>query len=151
MKKFFIISLMMVLVCSAFAHEAHKENTTAVYGTVGTFVLYFNAGINVERKIWDPGYLLLDELWLHGGFNGWKVMDKNGVSAVLSIHALTGKKMLHFEYGLGLTYIPGSATDWVVFPSVNFGVRYQKPGNSLILRTGIGFPEIAYLSAGYAF
>ena len=136
---------------NGFAKAPSGQSKTALYGTVGSFAFYFNGGIGVERKMWEPGHSLLNELWLFGGFNEWKIMDKNGISVVASFHALTGKKVMHIEYGLGLTYLPGGATDWILFPSPNLGVRYQKPGKSFVLRTGIGFPEIAYVSAGYAF
>mgnify|MGYP006285113131 FL=1 len=78
-----------------------------------------------------------------------------------SLKLLTGKKNNHFELDVGGTalfmfsyYEDEDEPDlWqtLYLPHINFGYRYQKPGGKIVLRTGLGFPEFAYLGIGLAF
>lgn len=61
----------------------------------------------------------------------------------------TGSKKSHFEMTLGAITFPLS--DWFTLPAGTFGYRYQKLGGGFIFRTGIGFPEVLFISFGKSF
>jgi len=58
----------------------------------------------------------------------------------------TGSKKSHFEMTLGAITFPIS--DWFTLPSATLGYRLQKIGGGFVFRTGVGFPEILYVSFG---
>ena len=60
---------------------------------------------------------------------------------------LTGSGSRHFEAKAGILYLPTEG----VFPSGAIGYRKQKTGSRFIFRTGIGLPDLLYLSWGYSF
>lgn len=63
-----------------------------------------------------------------------------------SVQWLLGRKNFQLETGLGVGLGFENAE---VFPDFEVGLRYQKSKPGLILRAGLGFPELIYFSAGY--
>lgn len=56
------------------------------------------------------------------------------------------------QSNMDLSTSPPKKSDFYYFwPAGSIGYRYQKPGGYFVFRTGIGFPEIFYLSLGVAF
>ena len=84
---------------------------------------------------------------------------------------ITGKSKRHhieFNAGLGWLYMqspksgfgPFTSTPFMSSPSTersyfiqvaNIGYRFQVPDNGFVFRTGVGFPELLYVSFGMAF
>ncbi len=63
---------------------------------------------------------------------------------------LTGNRASHFELSGGIVY--SLRGEYGLFPlSVNSGWRFQKPNKHFLLRLGLGWPDILYLSLGASF
>ena len=152
MKKTIIMLLAIVMCVSAFSEETVEKNKTTVYATIGYGLILTSTNINCERLLWKPGTAFFNELWLRGSFGVFTgIFDIDGYSAVMSVQSLSRGKKLHWDLGLGFTYSHGMTTGKGLLPAGNIGLRFQKPDDSLLIRAGVGFPEFAYLSAGYAF
>ena len=150
-----LLMIVMLLLSAVSAQETDipepqiKKNS--VYVTGGIFILYYNIQLNYERVVWEPDLLLLKTVSIKTGAGWWETLRSKGTSYSLSLSAMSGKRDWHFEYALGICYFPDYFVDLKFIPAVNGGLRYQKPGNSFIFRVGVGLPEFAYLSIGYAF
>ena len=151
MKRAFFISLILIL-SFAFAQETPPvQSKNAVYVTGGIFIVYYTVQFNYERVIWESDIPLLKSISIKGGAGWWETWVSKGTNYTLTFSAMSGKQDWHLEYALGVCYSPDYFVDLKFIPAVNFGLRYQKPGNSLIFRIGVGLPEFAYLSVGYSF
>lgn len=144
---------------SAFSQELKKNS---VFGNVGVVIPLFggSASISYDRSIFITqddtdirGKISIGHLGVIGG--GWNYQS-------LTIGMLTGKRNSHFELYAGAAfnqYKPSSSpgntlkekSSIGIFPAGNIGYRFQKPDGWFIFRTGIGFPDLAFLGVGVAF
>ena len=141
-------------------HVAPAKNV--IYGSAGFLGLGGSASINYERLVFSIQKKAHIDAYIHGSYGAYSVWYSSGNFFDVSLQWLWGKKNSHLEVGLGLLvmgdeYFDGSTwTDKQKFelndyPFANVGYRYQKPGGSLVFRTGIGVPDGIYISLGWAF
>ncbi len=113
--------LLVYLSTGGFTTSAHAEKLLTAKG-VNT--VYANVGIG---EIYDSSTQLY---------------------SAVSLQWLLGRRNIQFESGLGVG-IGFEETE--LFPDFELGLRYQKPKKGWLLRGGVGFPELIYLSLGYGF
>jgi hypothetical protein len=142
--------------------QEHKTDTiptglkkNAVYGSItyisDGYIGFRGLSINAERMLWNTGGFI-NSIWIR--FGDWG--GGHGTHLIGGITALTGSRASHFEVNLGVaSFRSKNNTEEVVekdvFPAAALGYRFQKPGDNLVFRTGIGFPERLYLSFGFCF
>jgi hypothetical protein len=82
--------------------------------------------------------------------------DEGNIFCVTFNRLNNWKKNSHFDWGFGIVVesirkVSSSSLGGVkVFPAGNIGYRIQTP-KGFLFRTGVGFPEAAYLSLGFTF
>ena len=143
-----------------------------VYGTYGLVTI--NGAY--ERLIATPKEKrFFTSYWTKIGYGYWsEPFGGRGNNFSLSATALTGSKNNHFEMNLGassffdrLNYDIGVSNSMIIVggsgitppksdyrfirPTGAIGYRFQKPGGHFVFRTGIGFPDVVYLSLGFCF
>ena len=150
MKRLSLILFAMILFASGFAQEPEKENKNAVYLTVGSI---FIIDISYERMIWNPNRNLLGELRLRGSVGYMSTFYNPGHNARLTVHALSAGEVLRWDFGAGVIIYPeyNYTRPFELSIACSAGMRIYDKSNSLLLRFGIGFPELLYISLGYAF
>ena len=151
MKRLILILFTMIICTSAFAQESEKENRNVVYLTIGSFL---NVNISYERIIWKPDFNLLNEVSLRGNIGYFSFISgyAEGFYSSGTVQVLSAGEILRWDFGAGLTIKPA----YYIYPSklvlvANAGMRVYSKSNPLILRFGVGYPELLYISFGYAF
>ncbi|WP_405384147.1 hypothetical protein [Maribacter sp. LLG6340-A2] len=142
-----------------------------IYASAGTLGLWFTASANYERKLFSTDNKFYANYYLRACAGASASWGADGPYGSLSLQGVYGAKKSHLELGLGLSALfdkgnydndisyanyfnepdpsRGDYTDWL--PAVTIGYRYQRPMGGIVFRTGIGFPDGAYLSLGLAF
>ena len=145
--------------------QVQPEVTSAknvIYGSAGFLGLGGSASINYERLVFSIQKKAHIDAYIHGSFGAYAYWYNSGNFVDLSLQWLLGKKNSHLEVGLGLlvmgdeyfdgsTYSDKQKYELNDYPFANVGYRYQKPGGSLVFRTGIGVLDGIYISLGWAF
>lgn len=129
--------------------EDYKKNL--IYGTAGFVFVYGTAIINYERILAEsPRFFSI--LGARFGTGRWLYWDDEGFNYFATLQAATGHKKGHFEIGGGFALTDISHSSRSLFlPCGNIGYRFQKPGGNFVLKTGVGWPESVYFSAGVSF
>ncbi len=127
-------------------------NKNAVYGNIGSAVLYWTTTGYYERLIkQNMGGNSNISSFAKIGFGGYATWGIGGNFLLAQIGLLTGAKRHHFEISAGPnSYLNGDLKGFR-FYSALMGYRIQKPGGNFIFRTGIGLPEALYLGLGVSF
>jgi len=129
---------------------SRKETNNAVVGSAGTALVVSEVSIAYERKLVSFEKREVSSLWVKGRvtrFTGRLIQD--GASFVdLSAMALLGKRNSYTEISAGIGVFPAESS---VYPTGSVGYRYHRSRGGIILRTGVGFPEIFYVGIGYGF
>lgn len=127
-----------------------KEAMNAVVGSAGTVLVVSEANIAYERKLVSFEKREVSSLWLKGKFTRFTGrLNQDGASFIdLSAMALLGKRSSYTEISAGIGMFPAQSS---VYPTGSVGYRYHRSRGGLILRTGVGFPEIFYVGIGYGF
>jgi hypothetical protein len=153
MKKTFIISV-LIIVSNSLA-TAQEEKIDSIKINLNKNSINFSYGIASAHLSYEKLYKSKGKVF--GGRNSTIVdFGLGGVGAwegavpyiISRFGILTGSGSRHFEAKAGILYLP---TEGVLFPSGAIGYRKQKPGSHFIFRTGIGLPDLLYLSWGYSF
>ncbi len=142
------------------SYGLHKNS---IYGNVGmAFPLVSGAAsISYDRSIYRAADHSDIRLKLSVGYLGAMMAGSYNYQS-LSVGLLTGSHSNHLELFAGVALnqhhmpsnSPESEQDKVekgLFPIGNIGYRFQKPQSWFIFRTGIGFPDLAYVGVGVAF
>ncbi len=84
------------------------------------------------------------------------IVSDLGQSYMLGAVALTRKGISHLEVGAGLQLVNGKAEygreGLFLSAEINIGYRLQRLNNSsFVFRIGVGYPQLLYISTGYAF
>ncbi|MGL5890705.1 MAG: hypothetical protein ACRC3B_12510 [Bacteroidia bacterium] len=130
----------------------------------GTLLIFNTVGIGYEHLLVSNGSLRL-YAGAGGAFSAFGLVDlTEGLYGFLNTHLVTGSGQNHFETALGafwyadFSYLSSSNNGTTtyrgfssVLPLVRIGYRYQRPGASFFFRTGIGVPDMLYLSLGRSF
>jgi hypothetical protein len=179
MKKVILILFAVLLSFQYLTAQKKQTNDTllnknTIYASVGWLVLYGTVNLSYERNLFQPNRKLIKYVNLKASYGKFATWGIAGDVYMLNAVFLTGVKKNHLEAIAGLSIFfdregydigvsnanypyPGyepepSKADYTDFlPVLGFGYRYQKPGGRFIFRTGLNFPEMIYLSFGYAF
>jgi hypothetical protein len=157
-KKIIFTSFFALFTISLFSQELvkdtvrHKINESALYGGLGITPLYGSITVNYEIMLVERPNLVFKKRGLRIGTGIYQYSDDGSLNIIINYTCLTGAENNHFELGLGVAYMHFLTTSGrYVAPAPNIGYRFQKPDGKFIFRTGVGFPELLYLSFGYAF
>jgi hypothetical protein len=146
----------------------NPENTESEFRhglsvNVGSILLFHNVGVGYECLITSNRNFKL-YAGAGGAFTSFFPFDETkGAYGFLDTHISTGSGNNHFEAALG-TFIyanlshqtnnnitPTFRDITTVLPLVRLGYRYQRQGAGFYFRTGLGFPDMLYLSFGKSF
>ncbi|MDF1570435.1 MAG: hypothetical protein P1P82_02335 [Bacteroidales bacterium] len=129
---------------------SRKEAKNAVVGSAGTALVVSEANIAYERKLVSFEKREVSSLWLKGRYTRFtRRLNQDGASFIdLSAMALLGKRNSYTEISAGIGMFPAQSA---VYPAGSVGYRYHRSRGGIILRTGVGFPEIFYVGFGYGF
>lgn len=179
MKKFTPL-LFIMLVLTFYSTKARGQDSlkiqpkNVIYANVGTLGLWFTGSANYERQLFSTENKFYANYFIRACGGAFATWGADGPYGSLSLQGVLGAKKSHLELGLGFGALfdkvgyrigvsnsnypyPGyepepsklDYTYWV--PAVSVGYRYQRPMGGFVFRTGIGFPDGAYLSIGLAF
>lgn len=139
-----IVPVCLVLYQSSFLQAQENvelEQTHSIYASFGGF----ESSLSYEHLL-KPGKV--SAFYAHLSVGQILSSDDSDKVADVSLHWLIGRKNSKLELagGLGL-----DISNFLAYPNIDLGYRFQKPNRGFIYRAGIGFPEAVYLSIGYAF
>ena len=145
-----------------------RKNAVQVSAGFGGVIAAYNA--NYERLIIQFEDNSLVGLWGKVGLGEWGEYGNNGGSyQQLMMGILTGKNKGHLELNLGGARMynkRGFENYWMIndpqikpvkadYVQLNLvgsiGYRYQNPNGNFVFRTGLGYPEGAFIGLGVAF
>jgi len=151
--KFLVTIVLVCLMSSVYGQNENdnklKLNKNAVYGTIGTLVIYYIATMYYERMITQKKYISSFAKVGYGGYVGWLVGEGEYVLAQYGI--LLGSKTHHLEASAGMSYINEAENVEITPISATLGYRIQKPKGHFIFRMGASWPEAAYIGIGVSF
>lgn len=159
MRSALFLTLALFSMCRAVYTQEIKPDTLHLdyYKNIGSLSfglgpIYVIAMANYERMILNYSEKRNYSLWFRGGAGFWEWWEETGVNGMASLCMVTGRKKSHFEGSLGVVYSSWFASGSKTFlPAGTLGYRYQKPEGHLMFRTGVGWPEAAYVGVGYCF
>ena len=150
-----------------FSQGEEESNKNAIYGSIG---LVFISG-NYERMINESETKFFKSTWAKLSFGKWAGWGNGGYFYEGGLTALTGAREHHMEFHGGITSIfdeerydigvsnskhfsepkPSKSEYRKLHPSGAIGYRFQKANGNFIFRTGVGYPEVFYISLGFSF
>jgi hypothetical protein len=153
-----LISVTVLFLASATCNSQHilqeifsrKEAKNAVVGSAGTVLVASEAGIAYERKLVSFEKSEISSLWIKGRYTRFTGrLSQDGASFLdISAMALMGSRNSYSEISAGIGLFPARSA---VYPTGSVGYRYHRKKGGIILRTGVGFPEMFYVGIGYGF
>lgn len=150
-QKSFLFFFLFIIISKTFYAQKNVCKKNASYITTG---LIYSLTICYEHEIKTTDENKRTVLRGMGGY-GIRIFEFEGPVAAVMINSIKGSGNKYLEYGAGLSIeiMENIAykRDFKIWPAVNIGYRYQKPGGKFIFRTGGGWPEAAYVSIGRAF
>jgi len=167
MIKVFIFFVFYNVTISAQNEDLENITKNAIYVNGSYIYIYGSANINFDVLIKQPKRGIFKTYYLNfetGIFNrktGFLLGESyNGVYGGLGVIGLTGKKLHHFEFGLGILFNSDIEVEndvmnpelrrFFVLPSLDIGYRVQIPNRPMI-RAGLSIPNGVYLGVGYSF
>ena len=157
--KLLLIVFSLLSIRSGFAQNktevlnSEKPRKNVVFGTFGIWPMYSTIMGHYERAFIHHTNSFVNSVGIRLG-TGYSTVwtEDGGINYSTNVFTILGRGINHLEIGAGLLLAPWTATrEHNLFPSFNLDYRYHKPSGSLILRTGIGWPEAVHLSIGYCF
>lgn len=129
---------------------SRKETKNAVVGSAGTVLAVSGAGIAYERKLVSFEKREISSLWIKGRYTRFTGRLIEGGASFLDVSAmgLLGSRNSFTEISAGIGWFPARSA---VYPTGSVGYRYHRRRGGIILRTGVGFPELFYIGIGYGF
>jgi len=158
MKKIFIITVLFVLSSSLIKAQEEKIdslkinlNKNSINISYGILSAYFSYERLFQGKVFGSKNSTIVDFGL-GGLAHW---DGASPFIINRFGILTGSGRRHFEVKAGVCYFWAGDLHFEpskgFYPSASIGYRKQKPGSGFVFRTGIGFPDVLYVSWGYSF
>lgn len=146
-------------------------NQNIVYSTAAFGGIWGTLNLNYERQLTTTNSNFFKTINLRVGGGYWATWGVKGSHFIVTPVFISGTGNNHFESSIGVTLlydkssydigvsnaryfdeqIPSQTEYMNLFPSGTLGYRYQKPNGRFVFRTGVGFPDIVYLSLGVAF
>lgn len=147
------------------------QKPNAIYGTGAIGGLWGTFNLNYERQIGITGRKIFQSYGVRFGGGYWSTWGSTGSHYIITPTFLSGRGNNHFESALGGTLlydkssyeigvsnaeyfgepIPSRTEYMNIYPAGSLGYRFQKPDGKFIFRTGVGFPDVVYISFGAAF
>jgi hypothetical protein len=133
----------------------YKANT--IHGSLGTLLLIGGSNIFYDRFLGDNTKHKNLATFVRIGYQRSSVSTdfsggiSKGNGLILEAGMLTGRNFSHFEAALGATYLDNFNNKKYFLPAFSLAYRGQKPGNSFMFRTGVGFPEYIFIGLGFSF
>jgi len=172
MKKL-VVSLILICITSlSFANpprEYVKVKRNSIYLTGGTVLSYTHTALVYERYLHYTRKGLIT-VRAGGGLFMVGAADEMEISTITDFAYILGENFNHFEMCFGLygsyqkTRHEANQDDidpltrkyptshyLIANPSVFAGYRFQLPNGPLVMRFGLGWPELASASIGYSF
>ncbi|MBN1116917.1 MAG: hypothetical protein JXA77_06925 [Bacteroidales bacterium] len=156
-KKLIFTFLIVILTVCVFSQEYNKDtlkykiNESAFHGGLGITPLYGSITVNYEIMLVERPNLVFKKRGFRAGTGIYQYYDDGSLNVVINYTCLTGAENNHFELGLGAAYMHFLTTSGrYIVPAPNIGYRFKKPEGKFVFRTGVGFPELIYLSFGYS-
>lgn len=144
--------------------KVEKFNKNAVYGSLGNFGLYFSASGYFERIVTDKkkswqierrGVTELKEsrfaTTVKVGYGAFADYFDQGQYLTAQLGIMSGAYNNHFELSAGFANFISGTFVWGFNPAGSIGYRYHAPGDMLLLRVGVAYPEGVYLGLGLSF
>lgn len=171
------LSLLLIIINVLLLSPLHgQEDSTAInktgqkknviHGTVGFYGLGGTFNGNYERMVGENKEKFFTSYWLGAGF-GWAALWEDTYRfLIIDFTALTGNGNNHMEFSISFATFKDmwsyehredaashlSGNYWRTYaPAGSIGYRFQKSEGVFIFRTGIGFPDGLYVSAGFRF
>ena len=175
--KLFLFTIFFVLTNSITLFSQKEtpvfKHQNAIYGTVTISPNLNTRNINLEFPLatTNHDHFKTINLRIGAGYSKWRDWEQEGSHLIISSVFISDVNAHHLETSLGAAFLynktnyeynldlartggyPAFHPAFFVklYPAVTFGYRYHKPDGILMFRTGVGFPEIAYLGVGLAF
>jgi hypothetical protein len=153
MKNVFVISILIIFFNTIVSAQEKRAdslkinlNKNSINLSYGIAQAYFSYERVFQGKVFGSSNSSIVDFGL-GGVAYWEGASPYVISR---FGILTGSGSRHFEAKLGVFGIFGPDMQGVL-PSGAIGYRKQKPGSNFIFRTGIGFPDLLYVSWGLSF
>jgi hypothetical protein len=153
MKNVFVISILIIFFNTIVSAQEKRAdslkinlNKNSINLSYGIAQVYFSYERVFQGKVFGSSNSSIVDFGL-GGVAYWEGASPYVISR---FGILTGRGSRHFEAKLGVFGIFGPDMEGVL-PSGAIGYRKQKPGSNFIFRTGIGFPDLLYVSWGVSF
>lgn len=175
MKYIYHFFILLLFICSTNSiYSQDSVNPSRKNTFYGTAAVYYGVigNLNYERKLKENDNRFINEHWLKLSYGAWEeFFGSNGNQYAVSWIGLTGKNNNHLEFSLGLASLYDksgynylkqevdnnessklSRSNYYNFKT-SFGVayRFQKPNGRFIFRSGLGWPEILFISTGVCF
>ena len=146
-----------------------RKNAVQVSAGFGGVIAAYSA--NYERLLIQFDDNSLVGLWGKAGLGGYGILfGPDGPYQHVSLGLLTGKSKGHFELNLGGARMfdkggfefskemsdfhtepaPEKKSYVSLSPVGSIGYRYQNPNSNFVFRTGLGYPEGAFIGLGVA-
>jgi hypothetical protein len=121
-----------------------KEARNVVVGSAGTILVVSEVNLAYERKLASFKKQAVSSIWIKGRYTKFSGrVNQDGQSFIdISAMALLGSRNSYTEVAAGIGLFPVQSA---VYPTGSVGYRYQRGRGGIILRTGLGFPEIFYV------
>jgi hypothetical protein len=159
MKKFLFIFLSLIVTFHVAFSQQEKENEidrpdrkNAIYGSLGIPVGYLL--LNLERQIIriNNDKIEIDMRLSYGSYTN---LGEDGNAAIICSEIIFGENKRHFETDLGVAinrvHVSQGKPMPRNLPCVNICYRFQQKNKPFLFKTGIGFPEGAFVCIGFAF
>lgn len=165
MKKLIISNIVLIVFILLFGVNkgiTQTENTknnnlgkNIFYLDIGTSIAYLSATGYYERILVQNVWNTKISPFIKIGYGGYVLIDGSGQYLLSNLGFLTGTKKHHMEISVGPIYYKKKSfsttnIDELITISGSLGWRFQKPGGSVIFRTGVGLPMGLYLGIGFS-
>jgi hypothetical protein len=153
MKNTFIIIVLLIISNSNVTAQKNKTDSLIMNLNKNSINLSYgiaSAHFSYERLYQGKVFGSRNSTIVDYGLGGVAYWEGASPFVISRFGILTGSGSRHFEAKLGIFGIFGHDMKGVL-PSVAIGYRKQKPGSRFIFRTGIGFPDLLYVSWGVSF
>jgi len=117
--------------------------SNAIHIIPGTGLFWFTGTLAYEKRIYRRSFIRIGA----GKLVGYESNTAEYIFAQYGI--LLGRNNHHFEISAGPQLIKSTLNQIPV--SAGTGYRFQKPNGWFIFRIGAAYPELYYLSFGFAF
>jgi hypothetical protein len=154
MKKIFIITILFIVSNSSVTAQEEKTDPLKINLNKNSINLSYgilSAYLSYESLFQGKVFGIRNSTIVDYGLGGLAHWDGASPFIISRFGILTGSGRRHFEAKVGACFFFAGDMQNMLLPSGSIGYRKQKPGSRFIFRTGIGFPDVLYVSWGVSF